>query len=231
MDRLGNINKKSILIYAGALTVLGIASFLLFTAIAGPTLQSAELTVSRYDINELDFYEGVITKRCPLSKEEEKRLGFIALTTYELNKVPKLKEAIEGVEKKLEELIDTFGRFWSIDSNGCYILTHHPIFGYYPTTAGISIKLTQSEYNSLKELIYNAYKKQHTQEELKRLAELYKGFHPSDEGINAYPTDILESQQSTKDYADMSTAYIGFFDAFIKYDDKYYRVSMRTIAK
>ena len=29
----------------------------------------------------------------------------------------------------------------------------------------------------------------------------------------------------------MSTAYIGFFDAFIKYDDKYYRVSIRTIAK
>ncbi len=248
MNRL-SILKKSILMYAGALTVASIASFLLFTAIAGPMFQSAELSVDRYDINTLDFKGDEITKRCPLSKEEEKRLGFVTLTTDDLNKVPKLKETIDLVEKGLEEVTKNMyilytdpdtGEpiryyYWVKDENGCY----NNNWNYYSTSLdergsafpARTVTLTQSEYNSLKELIYNAYKTQHTQEELKRLAELYKRFHPSDEGINAYPTDTLESQQSTKDYADMSTAYIGFFDAFIKYDDKYYRVSMRTIAK
>ncbi len=39
MSRLNGINKRSILMYAGALTVAGIASLLLFTAITGPMLE------------------------------------------------------------------------------------------------------------------------------------------------------------------------------------------------
>ena len=207
MSRLGNIRKKSVLMYAGALTTAGIASLLLFTAIAGPMFQSAELTVSRHDIN---IYN--IKNDCPLSKEEEKRLGFVTLTTDDLKRVPKLKEAIDFVERGLEEVTKNMyilytdpdtGEpiryyYWVKDENGCY----NNNWNYYSTSLdergsafpARTVTLTQSEYNSLKELIYNAYKTQHTEEELKRLAGVYKGFHPSDEGINAYPTDTLESQ-------------------------------------
>ncbi len=202
MSRLVNISKKSVLIYAGVLTAFGITSFLLFTDIAGCMLYNAELTVSRYDINIYNIKNG-----CPLSKEEERRLGFVTLTTYDLNKAP--KEAIDLVEKGLEEVIKKGYRqyidpdtgepiryyYWVKDKNGCYndnwnyfgSLAEQPVIA----PSGVAT-LTQSEYNSLRELIYNAYETQHTEEELKRLAEVYKELR--------------------------------LFGTLIKYDGKYYKV-------
>ncbi|MEM4309474.1 MAG: hypothetical protein QXS98_01590 [Candidatus Nitrosocaldus sp.] len=225
---IGITSKKYMLMYAGAIALVGIAASLIFTAIAGPKLQYATLIVDRYDVN-IDSSN----KRCPLSQDEEKRLGFVTLTTDDLNNVPKLGQAIVQVDKGYEELVSSFEwkEIWFKDANGCYTLTDLPIFRYFPTNAGVTITLTEGEHNTIKSFIYNAYRIQHTQEELNRLAELYKEFRPSDPSVNATPTDLLESQAMEKDYADMSTAYIGFFNAFIKVDEKYYRVSLHTISR
>ncbi len=203
---MSRLSIKSILIYAGVLTVFGIASFLLFTEITGRMIYNAELIVNRYDIN---IYN--VKNDCPLSKEEEKRLGFVTLTTDDLNKVPKLKEAIDFVERGLEEATREGYRlytdpdtgetiryyYWIKDENGCYNDNWHyfGLLGEQPVIAPSGVAtLTQSEYNSLRELIYDAYEVQYTQE-LKRLAELYKE--------------------------------LGLFGTLIKYDGKYYKVSMR----
>ncbi|MCS6767424.1 MAG: hypothetical protein RMJ59_00090 [Candidatus Nitrosocaldus sp.] len=225
MDSM-NISKKQMLMYAGAIATLVVSASLIFSAIAGPKLQYATLIVDRYDVN-VDSSN----KRCPLSQDEVKRLGFVTLTIDDLSKVPKLEQVIERVDKGYEELINSWSKVWSKDPDGCYTLTDLPVFGYYPTSAGASITLTEDEYHTIKSLIYNAYRTQHTQEELTRLAELYKGFHPSDPSVNAMPTDLLESQAMEKDYADMSSAYIGFLDSFVKVDGKYYWISLRTISR
>jgi hypothetical protein len=101
-----------------------------------------------------------------------------------------------------------------------------------PVVGGTAVAtLTEDEYKAIKSMIYNAYRTQYTQEELNRLAELYKGFRPSDPSVNATPTDLLESQMVTKDYADMSSAYLGFFTALIKVDGKYYGIAISTLNK
>ncbi len=139
MSRLNGINKRSILMYAGALTVAGIASLLLFTAIASPMLQSAELYVSRYDVNHSDYYglneDLSINKNalkyfminCPLSSEEEKKLGFVTLTQDDLKKVPRLKQLIDDLDKWFEHIADNKEyinydiKISKDESTGCYI--------------------------------------------------------------------------------------------------------------
>lgn len=172
----------------------------------------------------------------------------------DLNKVPKLKQAIDDVEASLEYAVehgyleysakvDNDGNvienkpwreyYWIKDENDCYTDMWH-ILGSLreqPVVGGIAVAtLTEDEYKAIKSMIYNAYRTQHTQEELNRLAELYKGFRPSDPSVNATP-DLLESQMITKDYADMSTAYLGFFTALIKVDGKYYGIAISTISR
>ncbi|MCS7142160.1 MAG: hypothetical protein NZ888_08300, partial [Candidatus Nitrosocaldus sp.] len=184
-----NISKKQMLMYAGAIAMVAVSASLIFSAIAGPKLQHATLAVERYDVNFVD-------KRCPLSKDEEKRLGFVTLDADDLSKVPKLKQAMVQIENEFEYRVNNWSDFWIKDSDGCYTLTDlgQRVYGYVGVVEPpvIGIKLTEDEYHTIKSLIYNAYRTQHTQEELNRLAELYKGFHPSDPSVNAMPTDLLE---------------------------------------
>ncbi|GBC74149.1 hypothetical protein HRbin05_00182 [archaeon HR05] len=252
-------NKKHMLLYAGAIATLVISASLIFNAIAGPKLEYARLEISRYDMNIIWSHRGKDVPgniiRCPLPQEEEKRLGFVTLTLDDLNKVPKLKQAIDEVEASLEYAVqhgyleysakvDREGNvienkpwreyYWIKDENGCYNDMWHALglMSEQPVGGGTAVAtLTEDEYKAIKSMIYNAYRTQHTQEELNRLAELYKGFRPSDPSVNATPTDLLESQMVTKDYADMSSAYLGFFTALIKVDGKYYGIAINTLNK
>ncbi|WP_148695190.1 MULTISPECIES: hypothetical protein [Candidatus Nitrosocaldus] len=256
---IGSIsNKKYILLYAGAIATLVISASLIFNAIAGPKLEYARLEISRYDMNIIwssDRNDPSNIIRCPLPQEEEKRLGFVTLTLDDLNKVPKLKQAIDDVEASLEDaikrgyreysaMVDREGNvienkpwryyYWIKDENGCYNDMWHTLglLQEQPVVGGTAVAtLTEDEYKAIKSMIYNAYRTQYTQEELNRLAELYKGFRPSDPSVNATPTDLLESQMVTKDYADMSSAYLGFFTALIKVDGKYYGIAISTLNK